>query len=174
MMTKKKRFSLLAVSILFVVVLAFFSLNTWFNDRSPDIQEIKLSSEPDVVAEMFVKALAEDNITLAKGLVSLDTQERIERWEAASQPQNNKCKFDWAWFVRHPLEIQKVSWASTSSVEKENNTVEVTSSLGCNSNLYSIKVDQIVVQQVGGEWVIIDWNRICENVPSETSEKCYE
>jgi hypothetical protein len=179
-MTKKKKITLIAVislSVLCVGCLASISVDNWIRNRLPNAEQIKLTDEPDNIAWRFNQALMQDNIGLAKELVTAENRERIEKWQRDTERGNYDCKFDWVWFFKYPLEIQRISWGSVSYSKMDDNEAKGDSVIGCYSNNYSMKIDKVIIEKIGNEWVITDWDKICEKSPSARSDRpaeiCY-
>jgi hypothetical protein len=176
--TRKKKLTLIVMLVLLVVCVASVYLNNWIRNRPPEPKQIKLMNEPELVVWWFHQALIEDNITLAKEYVTADNQGRIDKWQRDTQRSNYGCEFDWSWFFKHPLEFQQISWGSASSVKIDDFSIEVDSAIGCYSNNYSMKLHKVVVERIRNEWVITNWNKICEDPPSNrpdnSTEICYQ
>jgi len=179
-MTKKKKLALIAVlslSVACVVCIASISLDSWIRNRPPEAKRIKSMDEPDLVVYWFHQSLIEDNITLAKEYMTAENRERLDDWQRNTQRRDYGCESDWGWFLKYPFEIQRISWGGMSSVEIDDNTIEETSTLGCYNNHYSMEINKIIVKRIENEWVITDWDRICEKLPSDnpddSTKTCY-
>jgi len=163
---------LIIIPILVIIVIASVFSGKWFDNEPLNAQQIKSSNEPDLIAQKFLEALVQDNVYLAKELVIPEKRERIDKWKIDSHHRAFECPYDSRYFWDEP--IQNISSGGTGTVVIDDKTVKAFSSFGCNNNNRSMRVDNMIIRNDPSEWIIIDWNEICETPASyDEKETCY-
>lgn len=166
--TKKKRAFL--VVILAVLCSGMFLLNQSREKPKASAEDIKRSGDQNWLVESFLHALMDNDIQFAKDLVVSEQQDRIDKWIFESNHESFQCPYLWRWIFYDP--IQNISWGGTGGSEIENNVWEIDSTFGCNNSDRRMSIENAIVKSNGVEWVISDWEMICETLPSQ-KEACY-
>ena len=168
----KKRFLLLTIIFFVVLTVVAVFLYKRSAEKPLDAQQIKKLPDPDLVAEKFLHALIDDNISLAKELVIQEKRTRLDQWEMDTQHRAFECPYNWRWILSEP--IQMISVGGARSIPIDDKTVNAHGSFVCNNNNQSMRIKNVIIKNSDGEWTIIDWGEICETPASyDEKERCY-
>ena len=174
--TSSTKLKFLVIALIIIGVLIAKNAIPWdrFGDQKVRAQEIRLyySNEPGMMVDVFLHALIDNNVRLAKELVIPEKQDRIDKWKTESNHKAFECPYIWKWILIDPL--QTTAWGGTGEIEIDGKTREIESTYGCSFNNRKMSVEKVIVKFDGAVWLITDWEMICETPPSHGDEEtCY-
>ncbi len=136
--------------------------------RESRLQKIN-SDNPQIVVDTFLDAIRENDLRLAKELITLDQQEHIDEWIAISNHKPFDCPIEWGRGLG--AFIEPIAGGVGGQYETENNTISVDSSYFCYNNGSSIRIEGAIVNYNENKWKITGWDKICESSPEYASQE---
>ena len=166
-MRNKKLFLYLACGACLTLTVVAFGLITVLRNPVIRAQHYKQSNRPEIVVDAFFHALVEGDLDLAKELAIPGLQERIDNLKTESRYQAFRCP--WGNLIEPYAGGLGPNITYSSSNKAMSDGVAYSCYYG---NRSSMNISGIALEHNGREWLIADWEEICES-SSSSPETCY-
>jgi hypothetical protein len=132
-------------------------------------QYAKSSGTPEVVLGTFFRALIEDDLDLAKELVSPELRPRLDQWKIESQYTELHCPCTECRGMHSSRSNPIVTYTTPDQAVSE--IMEFSCWYGDGA---SLSLWDTTLEYDGHEWLVTDWKKICTETSKFMSMKCYQ